>query len=177
MCVCVCVCVLSGFSRVRLCSPMDCSPSGFSDNGDSPGKNTGVGCHFLLQGDSEGWGFISEFSRPRSFALIRKKSGGHEISSSERSHPGRFQPGVGVRFQSSWGTDLEAPVTLDQGVWVSSPMADTGAERPPFSLRTSAQGCVLHWGPSGWQPWKLAQALALCVSFMGGITLRVPCLL
>ena len=99
--------------------------------------------------------------------LIRKKSGGHKISSSERSRPGRFQPGVGVRFQSSWGTDLEAPVTLDQGVWVSSPMADTGTGRPPFSLRTSAQGCVLHWGPWGWQPWKLAQALALCVSFLG----------
>ena len=29
---------------------MDCSPSGFSVHGDSPGKNTGVGCHALLQG-------------------------------------------------------------------------------------------------------------------------------
>ena len=29
---------------------MDCSPSGSSVHGDSPGKNTGVGCHFLLQG-------------------------------------------------------------------------------------------------------------------------------
>ena len=58
-------------------------------------------------------------------------------------------------------------MTLDQGVWVSPPMADTGAGRPPFSLVTSAQGCVLHWGPWGWQPWKLAQALAPCVSFLG----------
>ena len=33
-----------------LCDPMDCSPSGFSVHGDSPGKNTGVGCHALLQG-------------------------------------------------------------------------------------------------------------------------------
>ena len=30
---------------------MDCNPPGFSVHGDSPGKNTGVGCHFLLQGD------------------------------------------------------------------------------------------------------------------------------
>ena len=32
------------FSRVRLCDPMDrlLHPQ------DSPGKNTGVGCHFLL---------------------------------------------------------------------------------------------------------------------------------
>ena len=33
-----------------LCDPMDCSPPGCSVHGDSPGKNTGVGCHALLQG-------------------------------------------------------------------------------------------------------------------------------
>ena len=31
------------------CNPKDCSPPGFSVHGDSPGKNTAVGCHFLLQ--------------------------------------------------------------------------------------------------------------------------------
>ena len=30
--------------------PMDRSPPGFSIHGDSPGKNTGVGCHAHLQG-------------------------------------------------------------------------------------------------------------------------------
>ena len=29
---------------------MDCSPTGFSCPWDSPGKDTGVGCHALLQG-------------------------------------------------------------------------------------------------------------------------------
>ena len=29
---------------------MDCGPPGSSVHGDSPGKNTGVGCHALLQG-------------------------------------------------------------------------------------------------------------------------------
>ena len=29
---------------------MDCSPPGSSVHGDSPGKNTGVGCHALLRG-------------------------------------------------------------------------------------------------------------------------------
>ena len=29
---------------------MDCSPPGFSVRGDSPGKNTGVGCHVLPLG-------------------------------------------------------------------------------------------------------------------------------
>ena len=33
-----------------LCDPMDCSPPGSWVHGDSPGKNTGVGCHFLLHG-------------------------------------------------------------------------------------------------------------------------------
>ena len=32
-----------------LCDPMDGSPPGFPRPWDSPGKNTGVGCHFLLQ--------------------------------------------------------------------------------------------------------------------------------
>ena len=32
-----------------LCNPMDCSPAGSSVQGDSPGKNTGMSCHALLQ--------------------------------------------------------------------------------------------------------------------------------
>ena len=38
-------------SCLTLCDPMDCSPSDSSVHGDSPGKNTGVGCHALLQGN------------------------------------------------------------------------------------------------------------------------------
>ena len=37
-------------SCLTLCNPMDCSLPSSSDHGDSPGKNTGVGCHALLQG-------------------------------------------------------------------------------------------------------------------------------
>ena len=33
-----------------LCDPMDCSPLGSSVHGDSPGKNTEMGCHALFQG-------------------------------------------------------------------------------------------------------------------------------
>ena len=35
---------------LTLCNPMDCSPPGSSVHGDSPGKNTEVGFHALLQG-------------------------------------------------------------------------------------------------------------------------------
>ena len=31
-----------------LSDPTDCSPPGFSVHGDFPGKNTGMGCHFIL---------------------------------------------------------------------------------------------------------------------------------
>ena len=37
-------------SYPTLCDPVHCSPPGSSVHGDSPAKNTGVGCHALLQG-------------------------------------------------------------------------------------------------------------------------------
>ena len=46
----LCACVLNCFSRLTLCNSMDCSPPASPVHGDSPGKNTGVGCHVLLQG-------------------------------------------------------------------------------------------------------------------------------
>ena len=37
-------------SCLTLCDPKDCSPQDSSVLGDSPGKNTGLGCHALLHG-------------------------------------------------------------------------------------------------------------------------------
>ena len=37
-------------SCLTVCDPKDCSPPGSSVHGDSPGMDTGVGCHVLLQG-------------------------------------------------------------------------------------------------------------------------------
>ena len=49
--LCVCVCAKLLQSCPTLCdSIIDCGPPGSSVHGDSPGKNTGVGCHSLLQG-------------------------------------------------------------------------------------------------------------------------------
>ena len=42
-----------------LCDSMDYGPPGSSVHGDSPGKNTGVGCHFFLQGI-----FLTQGSNP-----------------------------------------------------------------------------------------------------------------
>ena len=44
----LCCCLVTQ-SCPPLCDPMDCSPPGCSVHGDSPGRNTGVGPHFLLQ--------------------------------------------------------------------------------------------------------------------------------
>ena len=43
MCVCAQLCP-------SLCNPRDCSPLGSSVQGITHGRNTGVGCHFLLPG-------------------------------------------------------------------------------------------------------------------------------
>ena len=50
MCIYICVLCLVAQACPTLCDPLDCSPPGSSVHGDSPGKNTGVGCHALLQG-------------------------------------------------------------------------------------------------------------------------------
>ena len=41
--------LLSHFSRVRLCATPETAAHQAPRPWDSPGKNTGVGCHFLLQ--------------------------------------------------------------------------------------------------------------------------------
>jgi len=47
--LCVVLCLVTQL-YLTLCHPMDCNSPGFSVHGDSPGKNTGVGCHALLKG-------------------------------------------------------------------------------------------------------------------------------
>ena len=44
------MCVKSLQSCLTLCDPMDCSPPGSSDHGDSPAENIGGGCQALLRG-------------------------------------------------------------------------------------------------------------------------------
>ena len=44
------LCVLGLVGSVTLCGHMDYRPPGSSVHGDSPGKNTGVVCHAVLQG-------------------------------------------------------------------------------------------------------------------------------
>ena len=47
--ICYVLCLVAQL-YVTVCDPVDHSPPGSSVHGNSPGKNTGVGCHALLQG-------------------------------------------------------------------------------------------------------------------------------
>ena len=47
--MCIAAAAKSLQSCLTLCDPIDSSPPGSPHPWDSPGKNTGVGCHFLLQ--------------------------------------------------------------------------------------------------------------------------------
>ena len=47
---------------------MDCSPPGSSVHGDSPGKNTGVGCHAMLSSRGS--------SQPRDQTQVSRIAGG-----------------------------------------------------------------------------------------------------
>ena len=64
--ICAVWLVLNVQLRPALCNPTDCSPPGSTVHGDSPGKNTGVGCHALLHGSSQ----------PRDRALVSCMAGG-----------------------------------------------------------------------------------------------------
>ena len=64
-------------SCLILCDPMDCSPTRLLCPWDFPGKNTGVSCHFLLQGV-----FLTQGLNPMS--LLRWQAGSLPLS-----HQGR----------------------------------------------------------------------------------------
>ena len=66
MCVCVCVCVCSGAqSCPTLLQPQGLQPAMLLWPWDSPGQNTGVGCHVLFQGI-----FLTQGSNPRLLCLL-----------------------------------------------------------------------------------------------------------
>ena len=64
------VCAKSLQLCLPFCDPMDCSLPGFSVHGGSPGKNTGMGCHALLQGI-----FPTQGSNPCLLHLLHRQAG------------------------------------------------------------------------------------------------------
>ena len=79
--VCMCACAHAQFCPT-ICNPMDCSM--LLGPWDSPGKNTGVGGHFLLQGifPTQGW-------NPCLLSLLHCQMGSLPLSHVGSSH--RYQ--------------------------------------------------------------------------------------
>ena len=90
-------------SCLILCNPMDCSLPGFSVHGNSPGNNTGVGCHFLLQGI-----FLTQESDLSLLCLLHWQVGSFPLAS-----PGK--PKLSL-----------VGVFLNHGVWQTRKIGDKG---------------------------------------------------
>ena len=118
------LCVLS-LSRVWLCDPMDCSPPGSSVHRDSPGKNTRVGCHALLQGIFSTQGsnpglavvlllLLSRFSRVR--LCVTPETAAHQAP-----------PSLGFSRQEHWsGLPFPSPMhESEKWKWSRSVVTDS----------------------------------------------------
>ena len=90
---------------LTLCNPMDCSPWGSSVPGYSPGKNTVVGCHALLQGI-----FLILGLSPHLLCLLHR-----QVGSLPLVPPGKPTITYNIR-QKSWvfigRTDVEAETPI-----------------------------------------------------------------
>ena len=85
-------------SCLTLCDPMDCSQPGSAVHGDSLGKNTGVGCHFLLQGDLPDPGIKPESPALQADSLPSEPPGKQKITANWDM---RLWEGIGYPLQYS----------------------------------------------------------------------------
>ena len=131
------------FSLVRFCNPME--PTRLLCPWDFPGKNTGVGCHFLLQGI-----FLTQGSNPRLLHLLH-----WQVDSLPLNHmgsPAYIKVCIRWLFSSiyrrAWCHKIEY-LELSP-VWISLDCG--GGEETPVSLSLSAlhtSYCLNHF-PTYW---------------------------
>ena len=116
--------LLRRFSRVRLCRPYRKQPTRLPRPWDSPGKNTGVGCHFLLQCMRVK---VKSLSRVR--LLATPWTAAHQAP-----------PSMGFSRQECWsGVPLLSPFKLSRGCLLSL------AHGPlPASLKPAKSGSLSH---------------------------------
>ena len=91
-CSCAVLCLVTQLC-LTVCDLMDCSPPGSSVLGDSPCKNTGVGCHALFLGI-----FPTQGSKPRSPALQSDS-----LPTELRGKPANHKANAQARLQGSEG--------------------------------------------------------------------------
>ena len=78
VCMCVCVCLVAK-SCLILRNLMDCSPTRILCPWDFPGKNTGSGCHYHLQGTFPTQGFTPHLLHWQADSLLQSHQGSPDI--------------------------------------------------------------------------------------------------
>ena len=119
-----------------ICGPMDCRLHVSSVHRNSPGKNTGVGCHFLLQGifPTQGsnpgllhllqW-LVASLSLCQSGARLNQKGGGLDRVPSRmgrKPQGSRKEPRLGVGHAMTQDLLLSSSVTLGRSKPWFSPL-------------------------------------------------------
>ena len=87
-------------SCLTLLDPMDCSQPGSSVHGDSPGKNTGVGCHALLQGTLPTQGLNPDLPHCRVDSLPSEPAGKPQNTGVDSLS---LLQGIFLSQESNWG--------------------------------------------------------------------------
>ena len=151
-------------SCMTLCDPMDCSPSGSSAHGDSPGKNIGVGCHALLRLSSQ----------PRvHFSSVTQSCPTLQPHEPQHTRPPCLSPTAGVypnpcplsqwyhpSISSSVVPFSSCPQSFPaSGSFQMSQLFASGGQ----SIGVSASASVLpmntqDWSPLGWTGWITLQS-------------------
>ena len=109
-------------SCLTLYDPMDCSPPGSSVLGDSPGKNTRVGCHallhgiFLIQGSNRSllhcrWTFFNQLSYSIELSFLRQTNGSKFCN-------GVLLSGWGDERELEWGWGWGELMRFEDPYWV-----------------------------------------------------------
>ena len=108
-------------SCLTLCDPMDCSLPGFPVHGDSSGKSTGVGCHFLLQGI-----FPIQGSNPQLLQFLHWQVDSFPLAFSRKSLPyiedGHIPWDISFSFINNW-LFLLSSLCCKTPIYPSSPLA------------------------------------------------------
>ena len=126
---------------VTLCNPTNCSLSGSSDHGESPSKNTEVGCHALLQRI-----FLTQGSNPCLLWLLYCRQILYRWATGEALQINYLLPNPCCRADWGWGTNLApSPWLVGSQLWVL-PHPPSEYERDPCrGSDDSFRGTPFFW--------------------------------
>ena len=108
---CALLCLVTQ-SCSTLCDPMGYSLPGSSVHGDSPGKNSGMGCHGLLQGIFPLQGSHPDLPHPWADSFPSQPPGSHTASFSLRQPQSLTETHVHQGFYYILSFCLECPFTV-----------------------------------------------------------------